>query len=114
MPDTETHHNGYQLEFGLPQALFHPGIVGWTSDVQLAFLEANQLPIPFLQRHLTGDWGEMPEAYQFANVQALALGYPVLSAYRLKTNTKFLVVTEGNRSATTFVMPQEYWQGADL
>jgi hypothetical protein len=35
-------------------------------------------------------------------------GFRILSAYNLKTGVKIWIITEADRSATTFFLPTEY------
>lgn len=61
-----------------------------------------------LARHASGDWGDVcPEDWQ-ANEQALSEGFRLLSAYHTKTGTKFWIISEADRSATTALMPEDY------
>lgn len=67
-----------------------------------------------LQRHLRGDWGVVCPDDAEANWQALKDGSRLLSAYVLKDGrTKVWLISEaeddnGNRAATTGVLPSEY------
>jgi hypothetical protein len=80
----------------------------------LQALERNhQTPFEFLQRHLSGDWGDLDEEDRQANERALVDGSRLLSAYKLKDGTKVWCITEaigenGRREATTFLLPEEY------
>jgi hypothetical protein len=80
----------------------------------LAALEASeQSPEEFLQRHLSGDWGDVCEDDQEANEQSLLDGSRLLSAYHTKQGAKLWVITEatdddGVRSHTTLMLPDEY------
>jgi hypothetical protein len=42
------------------------------------------------------------------NDLSVAEGYRILSAYRTAEGTKFWVITEADRSATTVLLPDEY------
>ena len=59
-----------------------------------------------LQRHAVGDWGELSDEDRAANEAALAEGTRLLSAYTLDA-TPVWVITEGDRSATTVLLPHE-------
>lgn len=74
----------------------------------LEVLEANAvLPQELLCRHLSGDWGCVcPEDGQ-ANESALQRGQRLLSCYIVGAS-KVWVITEGDRSATTILLPSEY------
>lgn len=62
----------------------------------------------FLVRHLSGDWGELSQEDAQENNHALTQGLRVLSSYRLKSGVRIWVITEADRSATTFLLPEEY------
>ena len=61
-----------------------------------------------LQRHQTGDWGDVDEEDRQANDRALHEGTRLFSVYHSATGIKFWVITEADRSATTFLMPEDY------
>jgi hypothetical protein len=60
-------------------------------------------------RHATGDWGDLSEDDRRENELSLSEGFRVLSSYKLpRTGVKIWVITEGDRSATTLLLPDEY------
>ena len=61
-----------------------------------------------LCRHHGGDWGDACEADRLANEEALECGSRLLSVYRDRNGTRFWVITEADRSATTVLLPEEY------
>lgn len=62
----------------------------------------------YLQRHLTGDWGDLDREDAAANDHAVGHGLRILSAYVLPTGQRIWIITEADRSATTFLLPEEY------
>ncbi len=69
-----------------------------------------------LERHVTGDWGAVCAEDWQSNDRAVKDGGRILSSYPLDPakpckgwgeNTLW-VITEGDRSATTFLLPHEY------
>jgi hypothetical protein len=56
---------------------------------------------------MSGDWAEMENEDQQANRDAVTHGDRIFSAYTLQ-GTKFWVITESDRSATTILLPSEY------
>jgi hypothetical protein len=62
----------------------------------------------FIARHATRDWGEVCEEDKHENELSLARGFRLLSAYTLHDGNKLWVITEGDRSATTVLLPEEY------
>jgi len=61
-----------------------------------------------LNRHNTGDWGELDEHDRQENELSLREGYRLLSAYRATNGTKFWIITEADRSVTTVLLPEDY------
>lgn len=61
-----------------------------------------------LQRHVTGDWGELDADDKKANDEALKTGERLLSAYKSATGTKFWIITESDRSSTCILLPEDY------
>ena len=89
-------------------AKFNPGAVVATPGVLEAFATSGQSPLEFLQRHLVRDWGELDDNDVRENELSLHHGWRILSCYRLSTGVKFWVITEADRSVTTFLLPGEY------
>ena len=78
-----------------------------------ALRDAAQNPRELLVRHSKGDWGAVCQEDKVANDASLIDGSRILSAYLLATGEKIWVITEavddnGNRAATTFLLPEEY------
>lgn len=87
---------------------FSPGTVVATPGALAAFQASGDDPLAFLVRHVAGDWGELDEHDRLENELSLKHGWRILSCYRLSTGVKFWVITEADRSATTFLLPDEY------
>ena len=85
---------------------FHVGRIVATPGV-LAAVPTDEL-ISAMKRHLAGDWGVVSAEDQAANDQAVKKGLRILSAYLSKDGTRFWIITEADRSATTFLLPDEY------
>ena len=66
-----------------------------------------QFVLKSLARHFSGDWGTVDQADAEANNYALTEGERILSAYMLN-DIKIWIITEGDRSASTVLFPQEY------
>ena len=61
-----------------------------------------------LRRHSSCDWGDVcPEDAQL-NDAALHDGTRLFSVYTSSDGTRFWVITEADRSVTTFLLPSEY------
>lgn len=61
-----------------------------------------------LGRHAAGDWGDVCAEDAKANNRALVEGTRLLSSYQSASGTKFWIITEADRSATTVLLPDEY------
>ena len=61
-----------------------------------------------LQRHATGDWGDLCTEDMRANNDALQYGDRLLSSYVISESCKVWVITEWDRSVTTVLLPSEY------
>jgi hypothetical protein len=85
-----------------------PGQVVMTPGAIDALQEAQQSPLEFLHRHLSGDWGELCDEDRQANEEVLEADLRVLSAYRTAHATKLWIITEADRSVTTLLLPEEY------
>jgi hypothetical protein len=90
------------------KARFHLGQTVATPGALEALKVAQQEPIEFLSRHVTGDWGEVPPEDAQQNELSVDQGLRILSAYTLNSNVKIWVITEADRSATTILLPEEY------
>jgi hypothetical protein len=61
-----------------------------------------------LARHTRGDWGDVDEHDRQANESSLTHGARLLSVYHDRNKTKFWIITEADRSATTILLPEDY------
>lgn len=61
-----------------------------------------------LQRHQSGDWGDVCEEDKAANNRALQEGTRILSVYHSVVGVKFWIITEADRSVTTVLLPEDY------
>ena len=89
------------------QPLFPLGQVLYTLGAVEALREANQNPDELLYRHVTGDWGDLPEEDKERSDTAVEQGLAVMSAYDLETGATIWVLTSANRFQTT-VMTMEF------
>jgi hypothetical protein len=88
-----------KLRFQLGEVVTTPGA--------LEALTAEEIETA-LRRHQTGDWGAVSPADAERNEQALRDGDRLFSSYRSADKTRFLVITEADRSSTTVLLPDEY------
>lgn len=92
----------------LASSKFSPGQIVATPGA-LATMEEHQCkPLTLLARHLAGDWGVLPAEDAQLNDVALKSDGRLLSSYPLGGDTRIWVITEWDRSVTTFLLPSEY------
>jgi hypothetical protein len=93
--------------FPLGKVVATPGALEHTNPWQLEV---------YLGRHVRGDWGCVCPEDAATNAEAVRHGSRILSAYPIDPakpckgygdNTLWLI-TEGDRSVTTFLLPSEY------
>jgi hypothetical protein len=61
-----------------------------------------------LARHARCDWGDVCDADRRENELSLTHELRLFSVYHDRDNTKFWIITEADRSATTILMPEDY------
>lgn len=61
----------------------------------------------YLVRHLSGDWGDLDDEDKRENEFSLKNGFRILSAFNTSSG-KLWIITEADRSVTTFLLPEEY------
>src|SRR5277367_1606513 len=88
--------------------LFDFGQLVATPGALAALEKSGQSPMDFLSRHVTGDWGEIPEEDRKENQLSLEKGFRLMSSYRTHANVVVWVITESSRSHTTLLLPDEY------
>jgi hypothetical protein len=73
-------------------------------------LDSSALPIfPYLERHLSGDWGDLPPEDARENELSAMEGLRrILSSYTLPGGRKVWIITEADRSSITILLPEEY------
>src|ERR1700685_1985604 len=70
-----------------------------------AMAKAGQDPLELINRHRTGDWGDVDAQDWAANEQAVMQGERVLSAFTLKDGVRVWIISESDRAATTLLLP---------
>ena len=70
--------------------------------------EFAQFVIRSLERHLSGDWGELSGKDKAENDLSLLHKLRLLSAYEKEGLPKIRIITEADRSVTTILFPEEY------
>lgn len=93
---------------GLSQTKFQPGQIVSTPGALEAMEEHQCSPLSLLARHLSGDWGTVCAEDAAMNEEALQYGSRVLSSYQIAPKVTIWLITEADRSVTTFLLPSEY------
>ena len=88
--------------------LFDLGQLVATPGALAALEKSGQSPMDFLSRHVTGDWGEIPEEDRKENQFSLEKGFRLMSSYHTTANDVVWVITENSRSHTTLLLQSEY------
>jgi hypothetical protein len=95
-------------EEGELKPLFDLGQIVGTPGALQELQQVEQNPLELIIRHVTGDWGELPEEDVAENERSLARGLRIFSSYELATGEKIWVITEHDRSVTTILRPEDY------
>jgi hypothetical protein len=61
-----------------------------------------------LRRHALGDWGDVCDEDRTENEFSLDKYLRLFSVYHDRNGTKFWIITEADRSATTILLPEDY------
>jgi hypothetical protein len=90
----------------IPVAVFRLGRIVATPNALQSITQDDILA--GIQRHQAGDWGSLTDEDREANDRALVQGTRILSAYTAAGGTRFWIITEADRSATTVLLPEDY------
>ena len=63
--------------------------------------------LKYVERHLSGDWGDLDDEDKAENDFSVMNRFRILSAYNTPSG-RLWVITEADRSVTTFLLPEEY------
>jgi hypothetical protein len=90
-------------------SLFPLGNIVATPGALAALNKNGQTPDEFIQRHVSGDWGDLCDKDKKLNDEAVRTKNDrVFTAYSLKDGSKIWVITEWDRSVTTVLLPEDY------
>lgn len=98
-----TRKNG-KVHFPLGQTVMTAGVADLVAE-NTAFAK---FALESLQRHASGNWGNLDEADKQENELALGKYLRLLSAYESEGLPKIWIITEADRSRTTTLFPDEY------
>jgi len=91
----------WQQKFPLGQIVATPGALA-------AMQKSGDSAHDLIMRHSAGDWGDVCDEDKKLNDAALHNGERLLSAYTLRNGVKIWIISEADRSVTTFLLPDEY------
>jgi hypothetical protein len=89
--------------FDLGHQVMTSGVSNWIQGNPSRIISLSKI----LNRHKSGDWGDVCDEDKQANNNALKHDLRVLSSY-LVDGEKLWVITEWDRSVTTVLFPSEY------
>ncbi|MDP2747841.1 hypothetical protein [Pseudomonas sp.] len=92
--------NRRSLLFAIGALIFSPGI-------DRVMREGRLNPLPYLQRHTRGDWGDIADTQWQANNAALQSGDRLESSYAVHRELSICIFTVADRSATHIVLASE-------
>jgi hypothetical protein len=87
--------------FGLGVVVATPGALEVLGSLEIS-------PTELLERHASGDWGDIPADDALENEYSLKRGLRVLSSYPLPGGERVWIITEADRSSTCILLPEEY------
>lgn len=82
-----------------------PGCLCITPGINELILQGTDIA-PYLNRHLSGDWGDICDDDKNANNHAASSGGMILSTYQIATKSKIWTLTDAG--TTTIMLPCEY------
>jgi hypothetical protein len=100
----------------MPKPKFPLGALVWTPGAMRAFEAAysteesrdgaRTAATELLQRHASGDWGEVGEGDRRENEYSLDKHLRLMSVYIIQSGVKVWIITEADRSVTTILLPE--------
>ena len=87
--------------------LFPLGRIVATPTSLNALVMAGQDPGELLERHQSGDWGNVSPDDARENRRSVQHGWRILSSYKVGS-CQIWIITEADRSSTCLLLPEEY------
>lgn len=87
--------------FSLGQVVATPGALEAMDQYAINALD-------LIQRHQSGDWGNVPPGDAEENMRSIENGWRILSSYPINDDQTIWIITEADRSVTTLLLPEEY------
>ncbi len=79
-----------------------------TAAAAEALYETSQAADEFVSRHQLGDWGDVTSEEYADNERSLRVGGEISSAYSLEDGEIIWIITNADRSRTTFRLAHEF------
>ena len=87
---------------------FQLGNIVATPGAIVALREAQDSVWLYLNRHASGDWGDICKQDAKENEISLLSGFRIFSTYQIKDGNRIWIITEADRSSTCVLLPEEY------
>jgi len=107
IPQAEPEPEPQPIELELGQIVVTKALWEHLVNLYTEELEIMKHLAGLLNRHKTGDWGEVDPGDAQSNRDAVQEGERVMSVYTLN-DTRVWVITEWDRSVTTVMLPEDY------
>ena len=88
--------------------LFEIGALEFSKGVENLMLEGRLDPIPYFQRYMRGDWGEVDDGQWQQNNAAVQSGKRLDAHYVVTRELSIRIVTDAGRNATVIGLPFEF------
>jgi hypothetical protein len=89
------------VRFPLGRVIATPGVLSLLA-------RHGKAPSEYLDKHLSGDWGDLDAHDRRENERALRTGARLFSAYSVSPLNTLWIITEADRSSTCLLLPEEY------
>jgi hypothetical protein len=87
---------------------FSPGRVVATPAALALLGRYGKDPGDYLDRHISGDWGDLDAHDYRENERAIRSGARLFSAYAVNPLKTLWIITEADRSSTCLLLPSDY------
>jgi hypothetical protein len=87
--------------------LFETGRIVATPGAMSVLAETGTDPMDLLNRHASGDWGDVPAEDAKENLFSIKHGFRVMSSYRIGSE-RVWIITESDRNSSCLLLPSEY------
>ena len=88
--------------------LFEIGALEFSKGVETLMHEGRLDPIPYFERYMRGDWGEVDDDQWQQNNAAVQSGKRLDAHYVVTRELSIRIVTDAERNATVIGLPSEF------